>query len=52
MMTDWGLATRIAGFGFLTVFVVLGVLSLVLWLVSLLLHRVFSRREKAEQAEK
>jgi len=51
-MVDWGLATRIAGFGFLTVFVVLGVLSLILWLVSLLLYRVVGRRSKTEQIKK
>jgi Na+-transporting methylmalonyl-CoA/oxaloacetate decarboxylase gamma subunit len=51
-MVDWGLAGRIAGFGFLTVFVVLGILSLALWLVSLLLYRVVGRRNKAEQVEK
>jgi Na+-transporting methylmalonyl-CoA/oxaloacetate decarboxylase gamma subunit len=52
MMIDWGLAARIAGFGFLTVFAVLGILSLVLWLISLLLYRVIGSRKKAEQAEK
>jgi Na+-transporting methylmalonyl-CoA/oxaloacetate decarboxylase gamma subunit len=48
-MVDWGLAGRIAGFGLLTVFVVLGILSLALWLVSLLLYRVINRRNKPEQ---
>jgi Na+-transporting methylmalonyl-CoA/oxaloacetate decarboxylase gamma subunit len=52
MMVDWGLATRIAGFGFLTVFAVLGILSLILWLVSLLLYRVVGKRDKVEQVEK
>ena len=38
-MVDWGFALQIAGIGFLTVFVVLGTLSLVLWLVSLLVPK-------------
>jgi len=50
-MIDWGLATRIAGLGFLAVFVVLSALALMLWLVSLLLHRVIGKRGKAEQVE-
>ena len=48
MMVDWGFAAQIAGIGFLTVFVVLGILSLVLWLVSLLLNRVTGKGQKAK----
>ena len=33
-MVDWGFAAQIAGIGFLTVFVVLGILSLILWLLN------------------
>jgi hypothetical protein len=47
-MIDWGLSTRIAGLGFLTVFVVLGALSLIIWLVSLLLYRIIGKRDKTE----
>jgi len=50
-MIDWGLVVQIAGFGFVTVFVVLSILSLVLWLVSLLIYRVIGRQGKAKQAE-
>ena len=48
-MVDWLLAGKIAGIGFLTVFVVLAVLSLVLWITSILLYRVFTK-PKAENA--
>ena len=48
MMVDWVFAAQIAGIGFLTVFVVLGILSLVLWLVSLLLNRVTGKAQKAK----
>lgn len=47
-MVDWGFAAQIAGIGFLTVFVVLGILSLVLWLVSLLLNRVAGKLGKGK----
>lgn len=47
-MVDWGFAVQIAGIGFLTVFAVLGILSLVLWLVSLLVYRVIGRQGKGE----
>ena len=49
-MVDWLLAGKIAGIGFATVFIVLSVLSLVLWIVSLLLYKVF-RRQKEEKTE-
>ena len=47
-MIDWELAAQIAGIGFLTVFVVLGLLSLVLWLVSLLLSRLTAKLGKGK----
>jgi len=49
LMVDWGFATQIAGIGFLTVFVVLGILSLVLWLVNLLLNKVIGKPGKSKQ---
>jgi hypothetical protein len=48
VMTEWLLAGKIAATGFLTVFVVLCVLSLVLWIISLLLYRVFTKRKVEE----
>lgn len=47
-MIDWGFAAQIAGIGFLTVFVVLGILSLVLWLVSLLVPKVVDKMSKGK----
>ena len=47
-MVDWGFAAKTVGVGFLTVFVVLGILSLVLWLVSLLLSTVTRKAQKAK----
>jgi len=49
LMVDWGFAAQIAGIGFLTVFVVLGILSLVLWLVNLLLNKVIGKPGKSKQ---
>lgn len=48
-MVDWGEAVQIAGIGFLTVFIVLGILSLVLWLMNLLLNKVFGKPGKSKQ---
>lgn len=45
-MVDWGQAARIGVTGFLTVFVVLGILSLVLWGVSSLLFRLTKKQDK------
>ena len=47
-MIDWGFAAQIAGVGFLTVFVVLGILSLVLWLLTLLLSKVTRKPGKGK----
>ena len=47
-MVNWGFAAQIAGVGFLTVFVVLGILSLILWLVSLLVPKVVGKLGKGK----
>jgi len=47
-MVDWGFAAQIAGIGFLTVFVVLGILSLILWLLSLLLNKLTGKLGKGK----
>ena len=47
-VVNWGFAAQIAGIGFLTVFVVLGILSLVLWLVTLLITKVTGRLGKGK----
>ena len=42
-MIDWGFAAQVAGIGFLTVFVVLGILALILWVVSLFTNRIVNK---------
>ena len=42
-MTDWGFTAQIAGVGFITVFVVLGILSLVLWFMNLLFNKAVDK---------
>jgi Na+-transporting methylmalonyl-CoA/oxaloacetate decarboxylase gamma subunit len=51
-MVDWWLATRIAGLGFAIVFIVLGVLCLVLWLVNLLLSKALFKKGQVKSTEK
>jgi hypothetical protein len=50
-MTDWGLGAQIAATGILTVFGVLGVLSLVLWLSSNLIRKILYKKPQ-KSAEK
>jgi len=45
-VVDWEFAAQVAGTGLIAVFVVLGILSLVFWLVSLLICRVTTRQGK------
>jgi len=47
-MVDWGFAAQIAGIGFLAVFVVLGILSLILWLLNVLLNKVTGKLGKGK----
>ena len=51
-MIDWGQAGQIAGFGFLTVFLVLCILSIAVWIVSLLMHKTVGKNKKEETKEK
>jgi len=50
-MTDWGQAMGIAGFGFLTVFVVLSILASVLWLVCSAIAKSVSKQSKEQQVK-
>jgi hypothetical protein len=50
-MIDWWLATRIAGIGFSIVFIVLGVLCLMLWLINLLFTKVLFKKDKVESTK-
>ena len=51
-MIDWIYATKIAGFGFLTVFVVLGLLSFAVWLVSFIMYKTIGRNKKDDSKPK
>ena len=51
-MIDWIYASKIAGFGFLTVFVVLGILSLAVWLVSLIMYKTIGRKPAEDSKRK
>jgi Na+-transporting methylmalonyl-CoA/oxaloacetate decarboxylase gamma subunit len=43
-MVDWGKALTVGGVGFLTVFVVLGILALALSFVGWLLNRMLNKK--------
>ena len=45
-MVDWTEALRVGGLGFLTVFLVLVILSLVLWLISMIMYRALHGKSK------
>jgi Na+-transporting methylmalonyl-CoA/oxaloacetate decarboxylase gamma subunit len=46
-MIDWIFASKVAGFGFLAVFIVLGILSLAVWLVSLIMYKTIGKNQSA-----
>jgi Na+-transporting methylmalonyl-CoA/oxaloacetate decarboxylase gamma subunit len=48
-MIDWMEALRVGGFGFLTVFAVLIILAVALWLQSNILYRILHRKEQKKQ---
>lgn len=43
MAIDWDIVTKIAGLGFLVLLIVVGFLSLVIWLVNLLVRRIITK---------
>jgi hypothetical protein len=51
-MTDWGQAAQIGAQGFITVFITLGILSLTLWITSLLLSKIVNRKQKKKVEKK
>jgi hypothetical protein len=51
-MIDWIYASKIAGFGFLTVFVVLGILSFAVWLVSLVMYKTIGKKPAEDSKPK
>jgi hypothetical protein len=50
-MVDWMEALKVGGIGFATVMVVLGLLSLVLWLASLILYKTIGRKKSSTVQE-
>ncbi|MEJ2738932.1 MAG: OadG family protein [Dehalococcoidia bacterium] len=51
-MIDWIFASKIAGFGFLTVFIVLAILSVAVWLVSLIMYKTIGKKPTEESKPK
>jgi Na+-transporting methylmalonyl-CoA/oxaloacetate decarboxylase gamma subunit len=51
MATDWGLAASIAGKSFGTVFLVLVILAVAVWLIGLAFQRLKKGREEVKPAE-
>jgi Na+-transporting methylmalonyl-CoA/oxaloacetate decarboxylase gamma subunit len=43
---DWVEVGQIAGYGYLTVFVVLGILAAIIWVLGKLLPRIESRKKE------
>ena len=52
MVVDWGLAGKIGGMGFGTVFVVLIILAVAIWLVGLVTTKIGTSKDKASDKEK
>ena len=51
-MIDWIYASKIAGFGFLTVFIVLGILSLAVWIVSFIMYKTIGKKPAEDSKPK
>ena len=51
-MIDWIYASKVAGFGFLTVFIVLGILSFAVWLISLIMYKTIGKKQAEESKPK
>ena len=47
---DWQVVTQVAGFGFLVLFIVLGAVALVVWIVSLIISKVSKKPVVTEQS--
>jgi hypothetical protein len=43
MGIDWNLVIQIAGLGFLVLLIVVGALALIVWIVNLLVRKIFSK---------
>jgi Na+-transporting methylmalonyl-CoA/oxaloacetate decarboxylase gamma subunit len=49
---DWIVASKIAGFGFLTVFAVLAILSVAVWVVSVIMYKTIGKNKTEENKPK
>jgi Na+-transporting methylmalonyl-CoA/oxaloacetate decarboxylase gamma subunit len=49
---DWILASKVAGVGFLTVFIVLGILSIAVWIVSIIMYKTIGKNKTEESKPK
>ena len=52
MAVDWGFAGQVGGIGFGTVFVVLVILAIAIWLTGLLISRVNTNKSETENQKK
>jgi Na+-transporting methylmalonyl-CoA/oxaloacetate decarboxylase gamma subunit len=52
MAIDWGQATQVGGVGFGIVFLVLVLLSVVLWLIGLVFRRIGTGKEETSDNKK
>jgi Na+-transporting methylmalonyl-CoA/oxaloacetate decarboxylase gamma subunit len=50
-MIDWIEALRVGGFGFLTVFVVLIILAVAIWIQSIVLYKIVHRKDQKQNKE-
>jgi uncharacterized membrane protein YdbT with pleckstrin-like domain len=48
---DWHVVTQVAGFGFLVLFIVIGIITLVVWLVSLVISKFYRKQVVTKQSE-
>lgn len=48
---DWDVVIQVAGLGFLVLFIVLGVVALVVWVVSLVISKIFRKPVAVEKSE-
>jgi len=52
MSIDWGQAAQIGGIGFSTVFVVLVILAVTLWLTGVIFSKIFTGKEEPTETKK
>ena len=44
MEVDWQIVTKIAGLGFLVLFIVVGALAIIVWAVNLIVRKTFPQK--------